>query len=119
MGVTTNIGFLKDALKTSQDENARLSTEIERARAILAGTAVGSLPNDYPLSKLALETWNTLQDRTLEGLALIGRIEELVEALRDAMTCIKVFHGPTAWDIYEKQSPEMKRFHAILAKVQS
>lgn len=66
-----------DAIKEVADSD-RTNTEDERVRAILAGTAIGSLPNDYPLSKLALETWNKLQERTLEGLALIGRIEEIL-----------------------------------------
>lgn len=64
-------------------DNARLTAEIKEAREILAGTAVGSLPNDYPLSRLAIETWNTLQLRTTEGLALIGKIEGLTARVEE------------------------------------
>jgi len=31
----------------------RLRDDVEKTVAILAGTGIGSLPNDYPLSKLA------------------------------------------------------------------
>jgi len=33
----------------------RLRDEVERTVAILAGAGIGSLPNDYPLSKLAAD----------------------------------------------------------------
>lgn len=86
MSITINTGFLKETLKLEGDETARLDerlahceAEIEQARTILAGTAIGSLPDDYPLSKLVTEMWNVLQDRTTEGLSLIGRIEAILE----------------------------------------
>lgn len=44
--------------------------------------------------------------------------DELVETLKEAIGIIKIFHGPVAWDIYEKQSPEMKRFSALLVKAE-
>lgn len=68
---------------------ADVEAKLEQVRQILAGTSVGSLPNDYPVERLALETWNTLQERTLEGLAMIGKVEaaeaDLVKA-REALT---------------------------------
>jgi hypothetical protein len=38
----------------------------------------------------------------------------LVEALKDARLTIQALHGPIAWDIYEKCSPEMKRIDGAL-----
>lgn len=39
---------------------------------------------------------------------------ELAEALKEAMECIRIFHGPQAWEIYERSSPEMQRFKTAL-----
>jgi len=36
----------------------RLRDDVEKTIAILAGTGIGSLPNDYPLSKLAEHATN-------------------------------------------------------------
>jgi hypothetical protein len=38
----------------------------------------------------------------------------LREALEEALVTIKALHGPVAWDIYERCSPEMKRLKAAL-----
>lgn len=47
---------------------------------------------------------------------LIAAAPDLLEALREAMEALKTFHGPDCWDIYEKNSPEMKRWRAAIAK---
>ena len=44
------------------------------------------------------------------------RIEALEAGLTEAISIIKIFHGPVAWDIYYKSSPEMKRLRALLGK---
>jgi hypothetical protein len=36
----------------------RLRDDVEKTFSILAGTGIGSLPNDYPLSKLASDALN-------------------------------------------------------------
>lgn len=50
-------------------------SEIDDIRAILASTDVGSLPDDYPTVRMAEDRMRTLNERTLEGLALIGKFE--------------------------------------------
>ena len=44
----------------------------------------------------------------------IKRIDLLRSALVDMMDAVRIFHGPVAWDIYEKNAPEMKRARAAL-----
>lgn len=44
--------------------------------------------------------------------------EKLVEAVREALGAIKVFHGEPGWDIYESNAPEMKRIAAALAEAE-
>lgn len=78
------INRLRTALAASE-------AKLLNVRQILAGTDVGSLPNDYPIERLALETWNTLQERTLEGLALIGRAEAAEAKLEKAGEALKPF----------------------------
>lgn len=78
---------------------AELHAEIEQTRTILAGTDIGSLPNDYPLSKMALEMWNVLQDRTMEGLTLIGRIEAIWDIADSGGRRIEMEYRP----IYTKE----------------
>ena len=43
---------------------------------------------------------------------------ELLAALKEAAAVIKVWHGPAAWDIYYRASPEMKRINAAIAKAE-
>jgi hypothetical protein len=45
--------------------------------------------------------------------------ERLRDALAEAKRTIQALHGPTAWDIYEAHSPEMKKINAALAKGES
>lgn len=44
-------------------------------------------------------------------------IAELVEALEEARQTIRAWHGPMEWNIYDTQSPEMKRLNGAIAKV--
>ena len=41
---------------------------------------------------------------------------EMYEALKEAVTIIKIWHGDMGWEIYNRASPEMKRINAVLAK---
>ncbi len=47
---------------------------------------------------------------------LIAAAPELLDALRDAMQAVEVFHGPIAWEVFRDHSPEMKRWRAAIAK---
>lgn len=47
---------------------------------------------------------------------LAAAAPQLLEALRDAIDAVKVFHGPDAWDIYWQHSPECKRWRDAIAK---
>lgn len=42
---------------------------------------------------------------------------EIERALKVAMETIRVWHGPVAWDIYDRASPEMMAINAALAKL--
>lgn len=73
------------------DERDRLRAELDEARVILASTDIGSLPNDYPLSRMAQDRMERIRDLTLQGLAEIGRVEAAVSALasmREALMAI-------------------------------
>ena len=65
----------------SRERHLTAEAELTRTRDVLASTGVGSLPHDYPTSKMAEDRMRTLNERTLEGLALIGKIEALEAAL--------------------------------------
>ena len=47
-------------------------------------------------------------------LDLAKQVGGLREALGTARTTIEALHGPTAWDIYDRCSPEMKAINAAL-----
>ena len=91
----TTVLSLLDALAASE-------ATLLNVRQILAGTNVGSLPNDYPIERLALETWNTLQERTLEGLALIGRAEAAEAKLEKAREALERIdrRGGLGYDVH-------------------
>ena len=50
------------------------------------------------------------------GNPLYDAAPELLEALKEARELIKFYHGEPAWDIYDKQSPEMKRINNAIDK---
>lgn len=66
-----------------------LEAERTKVREVLASIDILSLPNDYPTEKMAEVRMETLNQRTLEGLALVGKVE-ILEAenkrLREALT---------------------------------
>ena len=98
----------------------RLTAEIEQAREILAGTAVGALPKDYPLERLAIETWNTLQERTIEGLALVGKVEALTAELHIAKEwSARVLAGQQEdADTITRLTAEVERLRAVLREIE-
>lgn len=72
----------------------RLRDEVDKTVATLAGTGIGSLPNDYPLSKLAADLLSEAETREREAR---------VKALGDAAEAIFVMG---AWSPnYEKLTP--------------
>jgi len=56
----------------------------------------------------------------LNGSYRKAKLEEaapdLLEALIEAKELIEIFHGPDLWDIYNNQSPEMKRINQAIKK---
>ena len=49
---------------------------------------------------------------------LIAAAPELLEALKKAKDVIRVWHGPIAWDIYDRASPEMTEINAAIANAE-
>jgi hypothetical protein len=47
---------------------------------------------------------------------LIAAAPELLTALQTAKDTIRVWHGPNAWDIYDRCSPEMMAINAAISK---
>jgi len=85
------------------DRIAKLEAAMEEVRDILADVATVSLPNDYPTSRMAEDRMRTLKERTLEGLALIGKNEQVaaeVERLRAALEIMSMM------GVYTKLHPD-------------
>lgn len=53
-----------------------------------------------------------------EHAALMVAAPELLEALKTAKETIRAWHGPNAWDIYDRASPEMKAINSAIAKAE-
>lgn len=68
---------LRAALREGADQITRLRAEVESIRDILASIEVASLPDDFPTSRMAEVRMRTLNERTRQGLALIGEVEAL------------------------------------------
>ncbi len=47
---------------------------------------------------------------------LIAAAPELLAALQEAIGAVRVFHGPDEWETYRDHSPEMRRWHTLIAK---
>lgn len=47
---------------------------------------------------------------------LVDKKENMKQALLKAKETIKAWHGDIAWDIYDKNSPEMKQINAALSE---
>lgn len=87
----TDIEALWCKVAALEAENARLQSELATIRATLASTDVVSLPNDYPTTKMAEDRIRTLNERTLGGLAIIGRAETAEARLAEAMKVLEPF----------------------------
>lgn len=61
----------------------RLRDDVEKTVAILAGTSVGSLPNDYPLSRLASDALTPPPQPREVGSAEITRLQKELETARE------------------------------------
>lgn len=49
---------------------------------------------------------------------LIAAAPEMLEALKTAKETIRAWHGPNAWDIYDRVSPEMRLINEAIAKAE-
>jgi hypothetical protein len=56
------------------------------------------------------------QGNSQANACLAAAAPDLLEALREAMSAVRVFHGPVDWEIYRDRSPEMQRWRAAIAK---
>lgn len=48
--------------------------------------------------------------------ALIAAAPDLLAALKTAKETIRAWHGPNAWEIYDRVSPEMRAINDAIAK---
>lgn len=44
--------------------------------------------------------------------------DDMLEALKTAKETIRAWHGPNAWDIYDRVSPEMRVINEAIAKAE-
>lgn len=75
-----------------------------------AGKEVAAIDGDYNDP----DTWPLME----ANARLIAAAPDLLAALRRAKETIRVWHGPNAWDIYDRVSPEMVAINAAIAKAE-
>ena len=100
-----------------EDENAKLREEQKLVRDVLASTDILSLPHDYPIERMAADRMRTLNERTLEGLALFGENEELRAALKDfvnVMNLLSMRVGLTVGEVADHINPVVDKARAAL-----
>ncbi len=71
-------------------------------------------PLDFTLAEIRLgfaHLDNTLREGVEKAEA---GLHDLKQALREAIKALRVFHGEPGWDSWDKGSPEMKRWRALL-----
>lgn len=95
-------------------------TPVDKPGAWITPAMLDQIEEDDPLCLLSHgdawynwpQRWKAMRTLVDEPIAQRDPGEAL-EALREALECIRVFHGPVGWEQY-LQSPEMKRFNALL-----
>lgn len=92
--------------------------QIHSDQAPYCCTIVGDIDGPLESGELVYTTVCDVADNDYfeANARLISSAPDLLEALRDAIDAVKVFHGPEAWDIYWEHSPECKRWRAAIAK---
>lgn len=96
--------FMGESEKPDREEYRRLIVEVSDERN------VALLDEIEELKEKVVEL-----DGVATGcLARCRATDMLIEALEDAVRCIRLWRGELAWDLYQN-SPEMKRIHAALA----
>lgn len=92
--------------------------DADATRAWLADIDTASLPNDFSTSEMAKIRMQTLKERTLEGLGLIGKIErleaELAQCRREKNDL--VLKAYPAMDERDRLEAENKRMREALEK---
>lgn len=66
--------------------------------------------------KLIATVWGDSKEEAEANAKLIAASPELLEALIEAKRTIKALHGDAAWDIYDAQSPEMRKINSAISK---
>lgn len=61
------------------------------------------------------EAWLAETDATSN---LIAAAPDMLEALKTAKETIRAWHGPNAWEIYDRVSPEMRVINEAIAKAE-
>lgn len=67
------------------------------------------------LESLNLQQHHSLAKRDDLIASLIVQLVTMRDALAEAKGLVEFYHGEPAWDIYDKNSPEMKRINAALS----
>ena len=62
---------------------------------------------------------STTTDDDLVSYLSEWRKEEILPTLLKAKETIKALHGPTAWDIYDRNAPEMKQLNWLIQELQA
>lgn len=63
-----------------------------------------------------IATVAVFRDQQEANARLIAAAPDLLDALRDAISAVQIFHGHIDWETYRNHSPEMKRWNAAIAK---
>lgn len=93
--------------------------ELTKIREVLRDIDYASLPDDYPVSKIARVRMTTLNERTKQGLAEIGRYEAAEQALAEEReACAKVADEKAANSVFlsETASEDISPLHGAAAE---
>ncbi|MGV6875866.1 hypothetical protein ACUSIJ_24675 [Pseudochelatococcus sp. B33] len=93
--------------------------ELAKIREVLRDIDYASLPDDYPVSEIAQARMTTLNERTKQGLAEIGRYEAAEQALAEEReACAKVADEKAANSVFlsETASEDISPLHGAAAE---